>query len=419
MKSKYRSLFGRVSRGLFAGVGLALLSATLGGPVSRAGAQPPSRRLLMAHYMPWFEASADGKSWGWHWTMNHYHPDRKEGARPEAASHYRPLIGLYDSDDPDALECHLQLMKLAGIDGVLIDWYGNTDYLDYARNHRCTEHLIDLAKRAGMKYGIVYEDQTVPRLIEGKRIPENGAVEHGQKTLQWLQEHWFGDPAYLRQDDHPTFLVFGSGYYQADQWSRIFAGITPSPRLFTESHRRAPAAGSFDWPQPKEGTDAALKEAREFNAQPVKPSEIIPAAFPRFHDIYAEAGVHPSWGRVEDREGKTYEETLRGALATNANVVQLVTWNDWSEGTQIEPSVEFGYRDLECTQRLRKEGLDPGFAFTPGDLRLPLELFRLRKAHSSDAAVRSKLDEISHALSAGHPEEARRLLKAAGLEAPN
>src|SRR5205085_2411757 len=86
---------------------------------ARAGRPPAtaSPRFLMAHYMPWFEAAPNGQSFGWHWTMNHYHPERSNGGRPEAASHYFPLLGLYDSTDPDTLECHVLLMKLAGIDG--------------------------------------------------------------------------------------------------------------------------------------------------------------------------------------------------------------------------------------------------------------------------------------------------------------
>ena len=33
-------------------------------------------------------------------------------------------------------------------------------------------------------------------------------------------------------------------------------------------------------------------------------------AFPRFHDIYKEAKVHESWGRIDDDAGKTFEATL-------------------------------------------------------------------------------------------------------------
>ena len=41
------------------------------GPATRSTS---GSRLLMAHYMPWFEAAPESNHWGWHWTMNHYHP---------------------------------------------------------------------------------------------------------------------------------------------------------------------------------------------------------------------------------------------------------------------------------------------------------------------------------------------------------
>jgi len=73
-------------------------------------------RQLMAHYMPWFEADPSHNRWGWHWTMNHYDPGHLVSGRRDAASRYYPLIGLYDSNDPAALERHVLMMKLAGID---------------------------------------------------------------------------------------------------------------------------------------------------------------------------------------------------------------------------------------------------------------------------------------------------------------
>ena len=84
------------------------LAVCLAMPVSTAqtsttqrASAPAGERAIMVHYMPWFEADPLHKRWGWHWTMNHYHPERMIGAKQEAASHYTPLIGLYDSNDPD------------------------------------------------------------------------------------------------------------------------------------------------------------------------------------------------------------------------------------------------------------------------------------------------------------------------------
>ena len=87
--------------------------------------------------MPWYASKSFSGQWGWHWTMGHFKPDNlgTEGKR-ELASHYTPLIGAYDSHDPDLLECQVLLMKFSGIRGVIIDWYGTENFRDYSTIHR-------------------------------------------------------------------------------------------------------------------------------------------------------------------------------------------------------------------------------------------------------------------------------------------
>jgi hypothetical protein len=100
----------------------------------------------------------------------------------------------------------------------------------------------------------------------------------------------------------------------------------------------------------------------------------IGAAFPGIHDIYAEAGVRPSHGRLDDRNGETFRHTLGRAVASGSPLVQLITWNDLGEGTCIEPSREYGYRYLEAIQGTRRRFPGEGFPVGPDDLRLPLRL---------------------------------------------
>ncbi|HZO91184.1 MAG TPA: glycoside hydrolase family 71/99-like protein [Chthonomonadaceae bacterium] len=373
----------------------------------------PSRntRFLMAHYMPWFEAAPERHQWGWHWTMNHFRPEHQAAGRREVASHYYPLLGLYDSNDSDLLECHALLMKFAGIDGAIIDWYGNDNLLDYGLIHRNTQHLIQVLRRAGLHLAICYEDQTVPKLIAGHLFPASEAVAHGQKLLAWMQANWFVSPTYLKQDGRPVLLVFGGGYYQAEDWKRIFAPLPQPPDLFTELDRRAPAIGGFGWPVPEGGTEKSFVELNSFYTRAKAWPQFIPTAYPRFHDIYAEAGVQKSLGYIADREGKTYAETLTKALQSRAAVIQLATWNDWGEGTMIEPSVEFGYRDLETTQRLRRKYMSASFPYTAKDLRLPVQLYRLQKQFQDRPAMRARLAAIAQLLFAGRLDRARTLLK--------
>jgi hypothetical protein len=66
----------------------------------------------------------------------------------------------------------------------------------------------------------------------------------------------------------------------------------------------------------------------------------ISSAFPRFHDIYQQAGVNASYGFLDDNGGATFRTTLERGITNKAALVQLVTWNDFGEGTIIEPTLD-------------------------------------------------------------------------------
>ncbi len=400
----------------------ALLLGLLGGAAAAPAPQvkqaaPPPKRLLLTHWMPWFAAKPLSPQWGWHWTMNHYDPDKYDSdnsanGQREIASHYFPLIGPYDSGDPDVLRCQVMLMKLAGIDGVIVDWYGHDDFMDYGVNNRNTEALVPLIRQAGMHFAICYEDQTVPKEIAVGVFAKEDAVTHGQKLMEWMQTHFFSSPAYVKIAGRPVLLSFGDPYYTDSQWDRIFSVLPEKPLYFTESSQREPtaAAGGFDWPLPHGGTQAAFQQQAAFYQRFQSSPLFVAAAFPRFDDIYQQAGVIPSWGHIDDKDGQTYVDTLTKALQSAAPLVQIVTWNDWGEGTQIEPSVQVGYRDLAATQRLRRRYLDPSFVRTASDLPLPIEWFRLRKKYADNPALEARLETFFPLVVAGHLDQARAVL---------
>ena len=136
----------------------------------------------------------------------------------------------------------------------------------------------------------------------------------------------------------------------------------------------------------------------------------MPVAFPRFHDIYQEAGVHASWGSIPDDGGRTFTTTLDRALKSGAPFVQIATWNDWGEGTMAEPSVEFGYRDLETVQGIRRAAGPTAFSFTPEDLRLPYRLLLLRGRQAGRPQLKAELDTVADLLAAGAVSKAREAL---------
>ena len=372
---------------------------------ARAGEAAANRTLVLAHYMPWFEAKPFHEMWGWHWTMNVFHPDEeKDGKRPIAAHQY-PLIGPYDSADPAVIEFHLLLMRMAGIDGVIVDWYGLSDHGDYPILHRNTTLIQQAAMVLGLKFAVCYEDQTVGYLVKAGKLDAAGRAIHVGGEIKWVIENWGRQANYVRFEGKPLVLSFGYSGLTDAEWAEALR-LLPLPVAFASEHFRLPcASGSFDWPKPEEHP----QYWEDFYKRIPRLSPAIPVAFPRFQDIQSEVGLPGGHKVIEDRDGGTWKETLRRALACKAPFVQLATWNDWGEGTEIEPSREFGYRDLEVLQKARREHVEPSFAGKADDLRLPERLFLLRKARN-DEASRMHLDEVARLLARGAAVEARVIL---------
>lgn len=397
-------------------IGLAASIRSIG--QAQEGDTMPERPLLMTHYMPWYQTPRVSGSWGWHWTMGTFTPSRTDDTgRPEIASHYLPLTGPYDSRDDAVLEYQTLLMKLSGIDGVIVDWYGSSTLYDYDEIDAATGKLFEFIERAGMRFIICYEDRTIQPLIDNGRLTTETAVEQGQEDIRYAYERWFASDAYVTYGGQPLLFIFGPLYFrQADHWTTIFDGLDPTPGLVTYDRRLEFAAvSSYPWPPMHlsggiELPPSVLESYLELfyrNAQ--RRDLIIGSAFPGFHDIYAQAGVQSSFGYIDPRDGETLRSTLNTALAQNPYIVQLVTWNDYGEGTMIEPTEEYGYQYLEIIQTARAE-MDSDFAGTPDDLRLPMRLFEARRAHVRDEAVNAELDRVFDAIAAGDVAAAQAIL---------
>jgi acetyl esterase/lipase len=352
--------------------------------VSAHGSEP----RLLVHYMPWYATKEVSGAWGWHWTMNHFDPEQKKwDDQRKIASHDYPLIGPYDSGDDHVLECHALLMKIAGLDGVVIDWYGTSELNDHATNHRNTQKFIPWLKRAGLSFAVCYEDQALKTLKNGEDLKQ------AEKDLGWAETHFFTDPNYVRQNGRPLLLVFGPQHLKGK------FQLNSNPLVFGLSHLVAENEmdGAFAWPPVAGGKSLSPDHwKKELGIIYSSARPFIPTAFPSFKDIYQQAGVHPSYGSIAARAGVTWTESLDQALQTKAPLIQIATWNDFGEGTMIEPSRNVGFRYLEALPRCGN----------PANLRLPVLLYQLRKRGGDS----NKLDEAAARMFASKFVESEALL---------
>lgn len=379
---------------------------------------------LMVHYMPWYASKPVSGHWGWHWTMNRFDPEKTdEIGKREIASHYYPLIGPYDSSDPVVLEYHILLMKLAGIHGIIIDWYGIEDFYDYATLNRNTSHIIDFARKAGLEFAICYEDQTVKHMVNRNHIGEDDSIKHARKDMKYLQGEWFHDRLYLKLGDRPVLLVFGPQYFmKSSQWDSLFSVLDIRPQFFTQDHRLSPSGtGAFSWPPMWKSQDGVLSWEScndyldQFYEKAASWPSAIGTAFPGFHDVYEEAGGRNSYGYLDAQEGKIFDYTLHKAIINHTDIIQIVTWNDFGEGTNIEPTEEYGYRYLETIQELRRKHTDPRFPYVSEDLTLCKQLYDLRRKYGDNQDIMLKLDEVFDLLLTGKLADAKKIMTGDGL----
>jgi hypothetical protein len=96
------------------------------------------------------------------------------------------------------------------------------------------------------------------------------------------------------------------------------------------------------------------------------------------------------------------------ALESNSELIQIATWNDYGEGTMIEPTKEFAYRYLESIQS--KFSNDKKFFYGTSDLRLPVHLYQLRKHFEGNKQITAQLNLASRLLFESKVQGATKIL---------
>lgn len=399
-----------------ASLALATLLAWPGQPA------PLHAKTILAYYLAWYAAPPHSTEWGWHWTMDRFQPDRINAlGEREIASWYQPWIGPYDSGDTVALEYHALLMRIAGVDAVVINWFGPENVFDYARIDQNLCRFLPLLEQAGLQWALCFEDRSLQAPEPANPRSDPDPIPRAISILRHAARVYFNHPNYLRWQGRPVLLNFGPQVLRnPGQWQQVLNSLDPPPALFTINTPAPGAVGAFAWPpmwlSQAPGTDGVLSETAlhryltDFEQSARTWPAAISTAFPRFHDIHPRAGVRGYWGYLGDRAGATFRQTLQRALTNATPMAMIATWNDFGEGTQIEPTREFGLRDLLTLQELRRTHVDPAFPGTPQALELVRRLYLHRRCSATNSARQAELDAAARALGSFQFKEAAALL---------
>jgi hypothetical protein len=364
---------------------------------------------VFMHYMPWFESPATlgGTNWGYHWKLNNRNPNIIDATgKRQIASHYYPKIGPYASRDADIIEYHLLLMKLSGVDGVMINWYGvQGTNGDIGNLLTSSNALIDKVDDFGLGFSVIMED----------RFTAN--IDQAKTNVAYLRDNYFTKPNYTRlgEGQDPLVGIFGPiTFQQPAQWTQILDqnGVPINMDFVTLWYESAEAGaiadGEYAWIYEEENLDNHLThQANFYRLRSPNIGTAGGAAYPGFNDYYQEGGVGNIIPfEIPHNDGQTLDALLNLANqnASKVDFLQLATFNDFGEGTMFEPTVETGFEYLKKVQAFT------GVSYGEEELQLVYRLYLARKRYAGNAQQQASLNEVSELLAALEIAQARTLL---------
>ena len=293
-------------------LGTGAVCALLVAPVVRAA--EPGRTPLFAYYYIWFNTS----SWA------------------RAKSDY-PLIGRYSSDETRVMRQHIIWAKRAGIDGWFVSWK-STEPL----NQRLAA-LIQVATQEHFKLAIIYqgldfERRPLPatqvatdlRFFEhrfAKAAPFQGSFE--KPLVIWSGTWKFStqDIASVTRGARKKLMVLGS--------EKDVAGIDRLHGLVD--------GDAYYWSSVNPDTykNYAGKLGAMASAVHSNGGLWIPPAAPGF-----DARMIGGKSIVPRKDGKTLLRELDAAQGASPDAIGLISWNEFSENSYVEPSQKYGGRYL-------------------------------------------------------------------------
>jgi glycoprotein endo-alpha-1,2-mannosidase len=318
---------GPVMRQLILGLLLAGALAVLALPTpAHAGVR------VSAFYYPWYGTTAMDGAYQ-HWTQaGHVPPD-------DIASAFYPLRGIYSSSDRVVIGRQMDEIRSAGIDEIAVSWWGRGSAED--------ARLPLLAAAAG---------------ADGVAVAAHLEPYGGRSVATTV-----GDLTYLRTLGIRTAYVYRPFDLPVADWAGAKAALHPGGmKLFAQTALvGAAAAAGFDG---------------------IYTYDIVVYSGDKFHRICGEAhALHlacaPSVGPGYDARrasgdlhlkrrlnGATYDHMWRAAIGAAADRVTITSFNEWHEGTQIEPAATTpqrrgAYRYLSYDGAWGMHGREAPFAY--------------------------------------------------------
>jgi glycoprotein endo-alpha-1,2-mannosidase len=318
---------------------------------------PPSPNAHVFYY-PWYGApSVDGKWLHWnhnylpHWdqSVTDRYPKGRHKPPLDIGASYYPYLGPYSSRNLTVIDLHMQYMAMAAIGVCVLSWYppGSADN-EGLPSDNIVLSLLDAAQRNGITIAFhsePYENRNGPSF---------------ERDVHYIVDTYGKHPALHRIKGRVVMYVYDAYHTPIEEWNSAMRRLKANPSYacfaialylhekddvyITQSDFDGVytyfASHTFTFGSNLDHWNSIATLAAGNN------KIFIPSVGPGYDDVK----VRPwnSENTYYRKHGQYYNDSFNEAIRIKSSIVSITSFNEWHEGTQIEPAMPVqSYHDYQ------------------------------------------------------------------------
>lgn len=406
---------------------------------------------LIAFYLPQFHPVPENDTW---WGKGFTEWTNVTKARPLFGGHYQPRLpadlGFYDLRLPEVREAQAELARQYGIHGFCYHYY----FFDGGKRllERPLQEVLATGK-PDFPFCICWANENWTRRWDGQERDVLMHQSHSpENNLAFIRSviPYFQDPRYIRVDGRPLLVIYRTTLIPdmprtIDLWRDELAkhGLPPPYLIAVESHDVTgewAVASGFDavcefpphkCPESTRIDSSMLRQNKSFMGPLFDYEKVVQAFVERPKAAYTRHRcVTLGWDNTP-RKGKdglvmmnfslkayhrwlsAMREEAQTTMIGDQRFLFVNAWNEWAEGTYLEPDRLYGHAYLEATRAAMlgqpfSQGIDGvGHAQAATTIEQPVET---RQSLKNPELSTLSADEANPVVAANGKPHRRRLI---------
>lgn len=244
----------------------------------------------------------------------------------------------YSSADPAQVQRQITDMISRGINGVVMDWFGPGNFADDAAK----TVMREAEAHPGFTFALMIDKGAIKQFSCARCTPQQKLAQ----LLQYLEQTYFPSPAYLRLHGQPVVTDFDIDAQFKLNWKTAAKSLAETPAFLFQNNSgftHTLSHGAYSWIMPTTH-DYGIGYLNSFYDTGVRfdKEESWGSVYKGFNDKLASWSAHRT---MQQRCGETWLQTFAAINSRYDSLhqlpaMQLVTWNDYEEGSEMETGID-------------------------------------------------------------------------------